>query len=136
MQSYEYKVVPAPARGDKARGLKTPVERFAATLATVMNDLARDGWDYVRADTLPSEERSGLTKRTTVYHSVLVFRRALAAAPAPALAAPAADEAPRRLLTTEAPAGKAPALQVEPVGAAPKLGGARPESKPEATESA
>jgi len=124
MPYYEYKVVPAPNRGEKARGAKTPADRFAATLATVMNEVARDGWDYVRAETLPSEERTGLTKRTTVYHSVLVFRRPLAA--------PAADEAPRKLLTTEAPAGKAPALQVEAEGAAPKLGAARPEAQSDA----
>ncbi|MGB2891523.1 MAG: DUF4177 domain-containing protein, partial [Albidovulum sp.] len=47
MQTYEYKVVPAPARSEKVRGAKTPADRFAQTLATVMNDLARDGWEYV-----------------------------------------------------------------------------------------
>ncbi len=37
--------------------------------------MSAEGWEYVRADVLPSEERSGLTGRTTVYHNVLVFRR-------------------------------------------------------------
>lgn len=135
MQTYEYKVVPAPARSEKVRGAKTPADRFAQTLATVMNDLARDGWEYVRADTLPSEERTGLTKRMTVYHSVLVFRRATAAA--------GESEAPRRLLTADAPAGKAPAVQIETGGAAPavqienggaapKLGAALPEARQDA----
>jgi len=113
MQLYEYKVVPAPNRGEKARGLKSGPERYAHALATLMNDLARDGWDYLRADTLPSEERSGLTKRTTVYHSVLVFRRAVTDRPA--------EEAPRKLLTTEVV-----------VGSAPKLGPAAPDLKEEA----
>lgn len=78
MQQYEYKVVPAPRRGQKAKGAKGTDERFALTLQTVMNDLAAKGWEYLRAETLPSEERSGLTGRTTVEQSVLVFRRALA----------------------------------------------------------
>lgn len=37
--------------------------------------MAAEGWEYVRAETLPSEERSGLAGRNTVYHNVLVFRR-------------------------------------------------------------
>ncbi len=119
MQTHEYKVVPAPSHGEKARGLKTPAERFSHALALVMNDLARDGWEYLRADTLPSEERTGLAKRSTVYHSVLVFRRPLAAAIAPA-------EPPRKLLSTEPPAGRAPAITLSPEGEAPRLGAAEP----------
>jgi hypothetical protein len=118
MQTHEYKVVPAPSHGEKARGLKTPADRFANALGLLVNDLARDGWEYLRADTLPSEERSGFTKRTTVYHSVLVFRRPLAA-PAPA-------ELPRKLLSTAAPAGKAPAITVSGDGDAPRVGVAEP----------
>lgn len=81
---YEYQVVAAPKKGEKLRGAKTPSDRYAAALATIMNQMGRDGWEYVRSDALPSEERSGWTKRTMVYHHVLVFRRALAeTAPAP-----------------------------------------------------
>ena len=77
MTSYEYTVIPAPARGEKTKGARTGIERFAAALASALNEMALDGWEYVRAETLPSEERAGLTGRTTVYHNVLVFRRAL-----------------------------------------------------------
>lgn len=76
---YEYKVIPAPTRGKKARGLKSPADRFAHALGTVMNEMAAEGWQYLRTDTLPSEERSGLTGRTTVYQNMLVFRRDLEA---------------------------------------------------------
>ncbi|WP_444452316.1 DUF4177 domain-containing protein [Rhodobacter capsulatus] len=76
MQLYEYKVVPAPVRGEKDRGL-TGAERFALALSEVMNELARDGWEYWRAETLPAEERAGLASKTTVIHHLLVFRRAL-----------------------------------------------------------
>ena len=73
--SYEYKVVPAPARGLKAKGIKTAEDRFAHALETAMNELAGDGWEYLRADTLPCEQREGLMSKTTVYQNMLVFRR-------------------------------------------------------------
>lgn len=77
MQTHEYTVIPAPSRGEKARSAKTGAERFSYALLLEMNRMAADGWEYIRAETLPCEERSGLTSRTTVYHNVLVFRRAL-----------------------------------------------------------
>ena len=75
MTRYEYKVVPAPDRGLKARGVKGPEGRFAHALEVVMNDMGAEGWEYQRAETLPSEERQGLSGRTTVYRNMLVFRR-------------------------------------------------------------
>ena len=56
MQNFEYKVIPAPARGEKERGLKTGIDRFANTLSSVMNEMAAQGWEYQRAETLPAEE--------------------------------------------------------------------------------
>jgi len=76
--AFEYKVVPAPTRGKKANGAKTGADRFALALAEVMNTLAAEGWDYLRTDTLPAEERHGLTGRSTVFQNMLVFRRARA----------------------------------------------------------
>ena len=73
--SYEYKVVPAPPRGLKAKGVKTAEDRFAHALETQMNELAAEGWEYLRTDTLPSEQREGLMSKTTVYQNMLVFRR-------------------------------------------------------------
>jgi hypothetical protein len=75
MQHYEYKVIPAPTRGEKAKGYRTGAERFAHGLEVLMNRLGSEGWEYVRADTLPAEERTGFTGRTTVYQHLLVFRR-------------------------------------------------------------
>jgi hypothetical protein len=92
MGGVEYRVVPAPRRGIKARGARTAEERFAAALSELMNALGAEGWDYVRSDVLPCEERQGLTGRTTVYHTMLVFRRAL-----PAEGAGTAGMAPPRL---------------------------------------
>lgn len=73
--SYEYRVVPAPVKGTKAKGVKTTQDRFALSLQEKMNAMAADGWEFQRAETLPSEERAGLTGTKTVYHNVLVFRR-------------------------------------------------------------
>lgn len=75
MTAYEYKVVPAPSRGRKARGVKGPEGRFANALEAVMNEMAGDGWEFQRTETLPSEERSGLTSTTTTYRNIMVFRR-------------------------------------------------------------
>ncbi|MEM8555096.1 MAG: DUF4177 domain-containing protein [Pseudomonadota bacterium] len=75
--AHEYRVIPAPAKGTKAPGAKTPDARYAAALAQVLNDEAADGWEFVRAEVLPTEERQGLTGSKTVFVNVLVFRRAV-----------------------------------------------------------
>lgn len=77
---YEYKVVPAPAKPRKGPRIKGAEAKFAYSLETVMNEYAADGWEYQRADILPSEERRGFRATQTVYRTVLVFRRALGAA--------------------------------------------------------
>lgn len=111
--SYEYMVIPAPTRGIKAKGAKTAEERFAIALETKMNKMANDGWDYVRTDTLPSEQREGLMGKTTVYQNMMVFRRAKKAqrpvTPAPAPAPVVATPTPR------------PAPKVEPVKETPPV---------------
>ncbi|UWQ97170.1 DUF4177 domain-containing protein [Rhodobacteraceae bacterium M385] len=70
----EYKIVPAPEKARKQRGLKGAA-LFAHSVEALMNELAADGWQYLRADTLPQEERSGLTNKTTTYRNLLVFQR-------------------------------------------------------------
>ncbi|NDW52004.1 DUF4177 domain-containing protein [Aliiroseovarius sp. PrR006] len=77
MTQYEYQVIPAPRKGKKARGVKGSEARFALAIQDVLNEASADGWEYLRTDTLPSEERSGLTGRATVYQNMLVFRRAI-----------------------------------------------------------
>lgn len=115
MTRYEFRVIPAPTRGEKSREAKTTPERFARALTRLMNEMGQEGWDYVRADTLPVEERSGFTGTKTSFQNMLVFRRVLAsaaeAAP-PAItppASPQAEPAPR-LGAAEAPTGTAPPL--------------------------
>lgn len=75
MSNFEYQVIPSPRKGKPAKGLRGVPMKFANALATVMNEMAQQGWEYVRADTLPCEERKGLAGKTVNYQSVLVFRR-------------------------------------------------------------
>lgn len=114
MQRYEYKVIPAPRRGTKSREAKSTEDRFALTLATVMNDLGRDGWEYQRAETLPCDERSGFTGVKTTEQIMLVFRRVMSdASPASApllTTAPAMAPTPRLGPAVEPVAGPAPAI--------------------------
>jgi hypothetical protein len=76
MPRYEYKLVPAPEKATKHKGLKGAAN-FAATLTDLMNDLGAEGWAYLRADILPEEVRTGLTSRSTTYRNLLVFQREL-----------------------------------------------------------
>lgn len=77
MEDYEYKVIPAPARAIKVKGLKTTAERFAHVLTETLNREAEQGWEFVRSETLPCEERKGLMSTARSTQTVLVFRRAL-----------------------------------------------------------
>ena len=78
MQTWEYKVVPAPAKGTKAKGAKSAEARFALSVQNVLNEMAAEGWIYDRSDMLPSQERAGLTSSTTQWRNLLVFKRPLA----------------------------------------------------------
>lgn len=124
MSRYEYKVVPAPQKGQKTKGVKTPEGRFALSVETVLNELAASGWEYLRAELLPSEERTGLTGSATHWRNVLVFRRAYeddsaVIAPVmdtPAVSAPAVVAAP-------------PVNVEEPVRTPPLVSGVEPTSE-------
>ena len=77
MADFEYKVVPAPDRAEKAKGLKTRSERFAHALGTLLNRMARDGWDYLGTEALPVRERRLFGGSRSGVENVLVFRRPL-----------------------------------------------------------
>ncbi|MEX5727016.1 hypothetical protein Ga0609869_000369 [Rhodovulum iodosum] len=114
MSHYEYKVVPAPSKAARARGVKGTEARFAHALTALMNEMARTGWEYLRADTLPCEERQGLTGKTSSFKNMLVFRRALQDEPAraePRHAAPAARSEQRQGAPVAAPSVTPPQPQ-------------------------
>ena len=123
MRQFEYRAIPAPNTGTKAKGLKTRQDRFALSMTEALNDMAAEGWEYVRAEMLPVEERKGLTGTQTTYQNVLIFRRLKEAAltlddsprirsvPAPTFDDPApANDAPKRVLSATTDNGNAPAV--------------------------
>ncbi len=144
---YEYWVVPAPRRGQKARGLRSAEDRFAFALTNLMNTMGAQGWEYQRADALPCDERSGLMGTKTTFQNVLVFRRPLEVSeeetlsapqeevslpPPPRPPAPPPPPPPPPTISSPAPrtakpeplAVAAPVLgaAVQPLGVAPALG--------------
>jgi len=128
MQRFEYKVVPAPRRGIKARGIKGTEAQFAHALSLVMNEAAAEGWEYQRTDSLPCEERQGLTGRTTVFQNMLVFRRPLEAEAEarPAEPEPAALPAPEPQGTGPAPVTPLTLTVDAPEGPSPRIGAPDP----------
>ncbi|MBV1863019.1 MAG: DUF4177 domain-containing protein [Rhodobacteraceae bacterium] len=77
MQSFEYKAIAAPTRARKFKGVKGTAAQFAMVLSELMNEMASDGWEYLRSDSLPVDEKAGLLKaRVETYHTMLIFRRA------------------------------------------------------------
>lgn len=92
MTRYEYKVVPAPRKGTKTKDAKTADAKLAVSVEEIMNDMGAQGWYYLRSDTLPIEERSGLTGKSTTFQHLLVFVREIAEAaevhPAAIIASP------------------------------------------------
>ena len=110
MSHYDYKVVPAPKRAKKIKGVRTAEELFAVTLTDAINEVARQGWEYVRAEHMPAEASRGWFRSALQgEQTVLVFRR-LREGLGPRLAAvrPDADTVPAAAQPIEplaAPAG-------------------------------
>ena len=122
MPAFEYKVVPAPARSVRVRGVRDPEDRYAVTLTRLMNEMGAEGWEFQRSEALPEEERRVLRGRAVVTRHVLIFRRALEQAAETPETAPGSPE--------DFAARAADSLRARPApprpGAAPALGPARP----------
>ncbi len=98
---YEYKVVPAPQRAAKAKGLKTTAERFAHALAERINAEAAGGWQFLRSESLPCEERTRLGGSKLSQQVVMIFARELGQARPDAAAALAAVQQSEPALRNE-----------------------------------
>lgn len=76
MAEYEYKVVTAPRKAGRAKGVRGQDEKYAYTLGELMNKMAADGWQYLRAESLPVDKKAGMMGKTNEkYLSLLVFQR-------------------------------------------------------------
>lgn len=73
---YEYKCVGAPERARRRKGARTRSDRVARAMEDLINDNAIDGWEYLRTDLVPVEEKGGVLSRSQeVHRAVLIFRR-------------------------------------------------------------
>lgn len=74
--TFEYKCVGAPERPKRQRGTRSRSERVALAMQEAISAEAVDGWEYLRTDLVPVEEKAGFFSRTQeVHRAVLIFRR-------------------------------------------------------------
>lgn len=115
MRKFEYTAIPAPTQGTKAKGVKSTEDRFALSFSNALNDMAAEGWEYVRAETLPVVERKGLTGSQQSYQNILIFRR-LETAPLsldePAAARPVSEPIQPRITSRPPDNSAAPPVRV------------------------
>ncbi|TDL79735.1 hypothetical protein E2L08_09020 [Palleronia sediminis] len=78
MAHFEYAVLPTPTELPRRKGVKGAAARFSAGLTELLNAMGRDGWEYVRADTMVASEKSRILRKPQETRiGVLVFRRPL-----------------------------------------------------------
>lgn len=78
MSQFEYKVIPTPRRPKRAKGVKGEPARFANALTEAINEIAVEGWEFYKTETLPMDAKPGFfSKRIETFQSVMVFRRDL-----------------------------------------------------------
>jgi|GEM_PF-3473860 len=74
MTKYEYRAIPCPEKALRQRDLPKDADPFCETLTAAINDLAGEGWDYIRAETIEVRTRRFLKSRKEE-RTFLVFRR-------------------------------------------------------------
>ena len=83
MSRYEYRVIATPPSGFGPQDASAPDQTaFADALEVAMNTVAQDGWEYLRAESLPVRNSDDASGTVTEWRNVLVFRRQIAPAPA------------------------------------------------------
>ncbi|MHA1127696.1 MAG: DUF4177 domain-containing protein [Alphaproteobacteria bacterium] len=76
MSKFEYKVITAPRKAERIKGVRNGDDRFAHTITNTINTLAEEGWEYLRAESLPVDEKTSMMgKVVEKYLSLLVFHR-------------------------------------------------------------
>ena len=101
MERYEYRLVQAPGQSGTAPGSHNGEDGLAGTILGIMNEAGREGWQFLRRESLAGEAPRGWLRRRAAPQDYLVFRRPLPArqpalAPAPETAPGAAHHTPRR----------------------------------------
>lgn len=119
MSQYEYAAVPAPKQVPKVKGLKGAEQRFAHGMTELLNTWAAEGWEFVRAETMGFEEKSGfIGKGSSGQTQLMIFRREM---PAEAVdtayyaeAAAPPEELARELPPVAAPEAPSPGAAIRP----------------------
>lgn len=76
MTYYDYKVVPAPKRVKKIKGISAAPDLFALTLTEAINEVARQGWEYYCSESITVQAPGGWFKRGAIEEQVvLIFRK-------------------------------------------------------------
>lgn len=123
MTGYNYKTVAAPRRLKKVKGVKGQDALLAHSVEELIAVEAAQGWEYLRADTFPVEEKGGMfSKAAVTERAVLVFRRPAAvqhvrpAAPQPQ----PVQQAPQPVAAPQPAPAPQPAAAPQPAPAAPQ----------------
>lgn len=78
--AFEYKCVGGPERPRRLRGTHSRSDRVAVAMQEIIGAEAVDGWEYLRTDLVPVEEKAGIFSRPQeVHRAVLIFRREVGA---------------------------------------------------------
>jgi hypothetical protein len=75
MTEYEYRVIPAPAKPVQGKGAVGGGDRFASIFAEMLNDMGREGWLYVRTDTVTERHGRWPFRRRSETRELVVFQR-------------------------------------------------------------
>ena len=75
MTRYEFKVLPAPRRAKRLKGLTRGDNRFCATITEFLNENSLEGWEFIGFETMPLEQRRFLFLTYFSECACLIFRR-------------------------------------------------------------
>lgn len=96
MTGYTYKTVAAPRRLKRVKGVKGQDALLSHSVAELIAAEAAQGWEYLRADTFPVEEKGGMfSKPVVTERALLVFRKPVAVQQARPAAAEHVQQTPQ-----------------------------------------
>lgn len=128
MSYYDYKVIPAPKRAKKVKGISGSADLFALTLTEAINEVSRQGWEYYCSESLSISTPGGWFRPSvTEEQTVLVFRKPREHL-SPRLAAAPIEAAEPRTRGAETP--RPGVMRREPDFGGSDFGGSGPEEEP------
>ena len=74
MERYEYLLVKTPGKSTKYKGLSKSDDPFALTLMDGMNELALEGWRFLRCERMTEDCRSLFWRKTKRDHECMVYQ--------------------------------------------------------------